>query len=208
MRLMFCRSLFLLRGLDARYSHAPTSSPHTLCPTASVLESRDAYLAENEFTTVGYEAQWVVVSLFGVSFRTPSPERRRRALKFHDLHHVVTGFGTDLAGEAEISAWELRRGLSGLGLFVGSIVLSVALLGLFVAPRRTLRAWHAARTNGPLGSRGSLFQTERDYESLLRMTVGELRRDLAVPESGMASGPRDLHARAPKTPPGSSSPAL
>jgi hypothetical protein len=176
-----------------------------LAATVSVLEGRDAYLAENGFTTDGYHAEWVVVSLFGVSFRTPSTERRRRALKFHDLHHVVTGFGTDLAGEAEISAWELRRGLTGLGLFVGSIVLSVTLLGLFIAPRRTLRAWRASRRDGPPGSQGSLFQTERDYELLLRMTVGELRRELAVPEGGIASGPRGLHARAPKTPPGSSS---
>jgi hypothetical protein len=189
----------------------PTSLPLPRTPfaaTASVLEGRDEYLAENGFTTDAYEAEWVVVSIFGVSFRTPSPERRRRAIKFHDLHHVATGFGTDLAGEAEISAWELRRGISGLGLFIGSIVLSVALLGLFIAPRRTLRAWHASRTNRPLGSRRSLFQTERDYESLLRMTVGELRRELVVPEGGIASGSRGLHARAPKMPPGSSSPAL
>jgi hypothetical protein len=164
-----------------------------------VVEGRDAYLAENGFNTDAYEAGWVVVSLFGVSFRTPTTERRRRALKLHDLHHVVTGFGTDLVGEAEISAWELRRGLRGLGLYVGAIIVAVALVGLFIAPRRTVRAWRASRADG------SLFHTGRDYESLLRMTVGELRRELGVPQDGLASEPRRLHARAPKMQSASSS---
>jgi len=158
--------------------------------SASVLDARDAYLSENGFTAAAYEAAWVEVSLFGMSFRTPSTVSRRRALKLHDLHHVVTGFGTDLAGEAEISAWELRRGLGGLGFYVGVIIVSVALLGLFIAPRQTLRAWRAS------ASTWSLFQVERDYEEIVRMSVGELRRELGVPEGGLAE-PRRLHARAP-----------
>ena len=31
-------------------------------------------------------------------------------LPWHDLHHVATGYGTGLIGEAEISAYELRAG--------------------------------------------------------------------------------------------------
>jgi hypothetical protein len=113
--------------------------------------------------------------------RSARRANRRRALKLHDLHHVVTGFGTDLAGEAEISAWELRRGLGGLGFYVGAIIVSVALLGLFIGPRRTLRAWRASR------STWSLFQIERDYEEIVRMSVGELRRELGVPEGDVDS---------------------
>jgi hypothetical protein len=160
--------------------------------SVSAVDGRDAYLSENGFTASAYEAEWVEVSLFGASFRTPSTRRRRWALRLHDLHHVVTGFGTDLVGEAEISAWELRRGLRGLGLYIGVIIVGVAALGLFVAPRRTLRAWRASRATG------SLFQTQRDYEVLLGMSVGELRRELGVPEGGLAVEPRRLHARAPK----------
>jgi len=68
--------------------------------------------------------------------------------------------------------------------------MSVALLGLFIAPRRTLRAWRASR------STGSLFQMQRDYEEILRMSVGDLRRELGVPEGGLAVEPRRLHVRA------------
>ena len=49
---------------------------------------------------------------------------RQRAVRWHDLHHVATRFGTDNVGEGEISAWELRRGLRGLGPYVGAIVLA------------------------------------------------------------------------------------
>ncbi len=28
-------------------------------------------------------------------------------IPFNDLHHVATGYGTDVLGEAEIGAWEL-----------------------------------------------------------------------------------------------------
>jgi ubiquinone biosynthesis protein Coq4 len=33
----------------------------------------------------------------------------------HDLHHVATGFGTDMIGEGEVSVWETRRRLRPLG---------------------------------------------------------------------------------------------
>jgi hypothetical protein len=167
----------------------PLSEP--LAPSNSVRDGRDAYLAENGFTVAAYDAAWVEVSFLGVSIRTPSTRRRRRALKFHDLHHVATGFGTDLVGEMEISAWELRRGLRGLGLYVGAIIAMVAVGGLVFAPRRTLRAWRVSRRAS------SLFQTEREYETLLAMTVGDLRREIGVPTGGLADRPRRLHARAP-----------
>src|SRR5215467_14616440 len=93
-----------------------------------VREGRDTYLAENGFTTAAYDVKWTDASFFGVRFRVPNTARHRWAIMLHDLHHVATGYGTDLVGEAEISAWELRRGLRGLGFYVGSIVAGGALM--------------------------------------------------------------------------------
>jgi hypothetical protein len=160
----------------------------------TVLQGRDAYLAENGFTTAAYDAKWTDGSFFGVRLRVPNTARHRWAIMLHDLHHVATGFGTDLAGEAEISAWELRRGLRGLGFYVGSIVAGGALLGVLLAPARTLGAWRAS------AQRGSLFQTKRPYDELLAMSIGELRRELGVATDGLASAPRRLHAYAPSSP--------
>jgi len=83
-------------------------------------------------------------------------------------------------GEAEVSAWECRAGLEPLGLYTGVIVASLALLGLLVAPRRTIRAWRASR-------RRSLFVLSgTGYGEILSMRVAELRRLLDVPEAGLA----------------------
>ncbi|MGH7294441.1 MAG: hypothetical protein ACRELB_05900 [Polyangiaceae bacterium] len=162
-----------------------------LDPALPVERGRDAYLAENGFTVRAYEDPWTEASFVGVRFRVPNTQRHRWAIRLHDLHHVATGYGTDLAGEAEISAWELRKGLRGLDAYVGTIVVTAALAGMVFAPRRTIAAWRASHPGR------SLFQTERRYEELLAMTVAELRSELGVPERGIASCPRRLHAYAP-----------
>src|SRR5438105_15281405 len=116
----------------------------------TVRQARDAYLAENGFTVDAYDAKWTDGSFLGIKLVVPNTPRHRWAIMRHDLHHVATGYGTDIVGEAEISAWELRRGLRGLGLYVGTIVTSIALFGLVRAPRPPVPAWRAATGRGPL----------------------------------------------------------
>jgi hypothetical protein len=165
----------------------------------TVREARDAYLAENGFTVEAYDAKWTDASFIGVRFAVPNTPRHRLGIMLHDLHHVATGFGTDLVGEGEISAWEARRGLRALGPYVGGIVASGVLMGLLLAPRRTLRAFRGKRGCASLFPLCALSKAEfaKRYEELLGMTVGELRRALGVPDPGAADGPRGLHAYAP-----------
>jgi hypothetical protein len=160
----------------------------------SVRAARDRYLARNGFSTASYEAPWIEVALWGLSVPTPNTRHRQWALRVHDLHHVATQFGTDLTGEGELSAWELARGLRGLGLYVGAIVLSATLLGLLVAPRRTLHAFVRGRH-----STASLYRSPRSYDQLLAMSVLELRRELGLPPAGLAQGPQGVHGNAPRT---------
>jgi ubiquinone biosynthesis protein Coq4 len=100
--------------------------------------------------------------------RLPNPG----LLHLHDLHHVVTGYGTGLVGEAEISAYELRAGCRSFMVHV--LCVGAILCAMFVAPRRILRAWRRAR-----GAR-TLYHTTIPYETLLDMSVNELRRRLNV----------------------------
>jgi hypothetical protein len=158
----------------------------------SVEDGRNAYLAENGFRLQDYDAPRTPASFLGVKFSVPNTASHRRAIMQHDLHHVATGFGTDPAGEGEISAWEARGGLKQLGLYVGAIVLFGILLGVVFAPRRTLVAWRSAR-----GSRPLFGLTEGEYRPLLALSVGELRERLGVPKHGLAQQPRQLHSTAP-----------
>jgi hypothetical protein len=40
----------------------------------------------------------------------PDIETRRRYLKYHDVHLLVTGYNVGRIGEGEVSAWELGTG--------------------------------------------------------------------------------------------------
>ena len=168
---------------------------HEAIPGArTVEEGLSVYLSENGFDPADYDAPWVHITILGVTFPFPNPPQRQRAVRLHDLHHVITGFGTDLAGEAEISAWELRRGLRGLGGFVKAIVITGTLGGLLHSPRRTFRAWRASGAGG-----NNLFAAtiDHDYPRLLERTLADLRRELGVPTDGLASR-HALHSAAPR----------
>jgi hypothetical protein len=79
------------------------------------------------------------VALGPLTLPVPHPGK----LRWHDLHHVVLGYETDVIGEIEISAFELRTGVKSLMVLL--LCLAGVALGLFVAPRRTLRAWREAK---------------------------------------------------------------
>ena len=162
----------------------------------SVRNGRDAYLRANGFSVEAYAARWTPARILGIPFRVPNTPRHRWAIMLHDLHHVATGFATDLAGEAEISAWECRAGLRPLGLYTAVIVAGLALLGLLVAPRRTLRAWRVS------GRRSLFVLPGPAYDELLAMSVAELRALLRVPASGLGTGAAGVDAHRAATPAG------
>lgn len=189
-------------------SAAPDPSHATGIPSVSrnrplpaqwtVREARDLYLAENGFRVESYDAWWTDATLFGVSFKVINTRAHRHAIMMHDLHHVALGYGTDLTGEAEISAWETRRGLGGIGWLTPLIVVTLTVLGWIGAARRVRAAW---RDSGDSPTRASLFRVaEKDYAGLLDLRVGELRERLGIPRDGLAREPRRLHPRAPRLP--------
>ena len=134
----------------------------------TVRVGRDRYLAENSLTLDSYTAAGLPIYVWKWIVRVPNPG----FLPSHDLHHVVTGYGTGLVGEAEISAYELRAGCRSVLVFI--LCVGAILFGSFVAPRRIWRAWKRAK-----GSR-TLYYTTIPYDVLLEMTVDDLRRDLGI----------------------------
>jgi len=144
----------------------------------SMREARDLYFKRNGFTADAYSAPTFTIKLLGIPFTFPSTANRKKVLPLHDFHHILTGYGTNWIGEAEIGAWELRAGCNSLVAYWlnGSAVV----LGLFISPRRVWRAFHAAR-----GQR-TLYRETEQYASLLEMTIDGLRRKLGIPPEGLA----------------------
>ena len=91
----------------------------------------------------GINASWVWVHAFGWPLPLPNLEARARLVPYHDLHHVVTGYRTDEAGEAEVAAWCLG---TGGGPILGQLYdLGAFLIGLMQFPTRTCQAFYRGR---------------------------------------------------------------
>ena len=70
---------------------------------------------------------------------------------------------------------------------VYALNLVAVLFGIFLAPLRVLRAIRAGR-----GAR-ALYRLGHEYEDLLALPLGELRRRLGIPSGGVAWAPRRQH---------------
>lgn len=123
----------------------------------------------------GYDAPWVWLKLWRIPFGFPNTAGRRRAVRFHDLHHVLTEYRTDWRGEFEIAAWEVAGGINRYWEGWVLDLLGFA-CGLIVYPRSVYRAFMRGRRSR------NLFYEEWD-EAILGARVGEVRRRL-----GLAAG--------------------
>lgn len=146
----------------------------------TLLDARTAYFEANGFgEDGGYSKATVTVTVLGIPVTIPNTQGRKRAVVFHDMHHVLTGYATTNLGEAEIGAWELGSGCREIRaawvLNTGSLVL-----GVFTNPARLFRAFVRGRQSANLYG--------RDAEALLRRPVAEVQRELGLDdEPGPAS---------------------
>ncbi|WP_437714687.1 hypothetical protein WMF45_50590 [Sorangium sp. So ce448] len=148
----------------------------------TMREARALYFEVNRFgADGGYGDAWVDFKLGPLPVPFPNTRARVRAVRYHDLHHVLTGYDTNAIGEFEISAWELGAGCKG---FVAAWQLNLGGLfaGLLSAPRRTVRAFFRGRRSESLYG--------RPFEELLDREVGELRREMRVDERSSTTGSR------------------
>lgn len=130
------------------------------------------YFEDNGFgPDGGYAATWVDFKLGPVPFPFPNTDARRKAVKFHDLNHILTGYRTDTVSEFEISAWEIGAGCRD---FAAAWVINFGGLaaGTFVAPVRTFRAFVRGRRQ-----RASYWLS---YDDALSREVDDVKRELGV----------------------------
>jgi hypothetical protein len=71
----------------------------------------------------------------------PNIETRRKYLKYHDLHHLMTRYSVGRIGEGEVSAWELGTGTMFASPMLGLMNLIALSTGLFLEPGRMWQAF-------------------------------------------------------------------
>jgi hypothetical protein len=152
-------------------------------PSLLLADARRRYFDDNGFgPTGGYDEAWVDFKIGPVPFPFPNTKARVRAVKYHDLHHLVTGYETNFSGELEIASWEIASGCADM-VAAWQLNLGAMGAGFLTAPRRSWRAFRRGRA-----SRN--FFRERFDEHLLSMTVGEARQKLGIDQD--ASSPRPV----------------
>lgn len=153
-------------------------------PNATMRDARHAYYMANDFGEDGGESKRVVWVDFGpLRFPVPNTKSRKHAVRYHDFHHVLTGYHTDWQGEFEISGWEIGAGCAD-AWFAWFINLQGLLLGMMFLPRRTIAAFVRGRHSQ------SLYRY--DHDSLLEMTVATARDMTGVDQATVSATARDL----------------
>lgn len=141
-------------------------------PDITLREARKIYFRLSGFgTDGGYNDRWIKVKVWKLPIWLPNVDNRRRAVRLHDLHHILTEYPTTWRGEAEISAWEIGTG--GLRRYWAGWILDLMNLaqGLVVNPRGVFRAFMRGRGNS------NLFAIEFS-DDLLENRVGDFREKL------------------------------
>ena len=143
-------------------------------PDMTLREARALYFRLNHFADDGgYQDRWIKVKVWHLPIWLPNTEGRRRAVKLHDIHHVLTEYPTTWRGEAEISSWEigaggLRRYYAGWWLDIMNVAQ-----GLVVNPRGVYRGFVRGR-------RSTNLYSGEFTEELLTHRVGEYRHKLGL----------------------------
>ncbi|HJW47049.1 MAG TPA: hypothetical protein VJ484_11245 [Lysobacter sp.] len=148
--------------------------------TPSVLhEELAAFYARHGFgDIVGARPLTVPVYTGCLLVPLPNIETRRRYLKYHDLHHLITAYSVGRIGEGEVSAWELGTGsvlASPMLAFMNLIALST---GLVLAPGRMWRAFVRGTRSRNLYSKDTRTRIDSGHwqsVSRLRESVLEVR---------------------------------
>jgi len=139
---------------------------------ATMREERERYFEENGFgKDGGYNDTWIKVKLGPVALVIPNSAPRKKAVPFHDLHHILTGYRTDWIGEAEIAAWELASGCKHM---IAAWILNLLVLGMKVLfhPARVYRAFMRGRQSRNL--------YDQDLETLLDRPAEEVREQMGT----------------------------
>ncbi|MBB1520865.1 hypothetical protein [Aquipseudomonas guryensis] len=110
----------------------------------------------------------------------PNIETRHRYLKYHDLHHVATGYSTGRIGEGEVSAWELGTGSMFHSPLLGTMNLIALSTGLVLEPKRMWRAFRRGCRSRNLYPQTMRTKIDSEYWPdlpALRQELLESRRD-------------------------------
>jgi hypothetical protein len=153
----------------------------------TLLEARTKYFALNGFgADGGYNDTWVKVEYGWMRFYFLNTRARARVVRYHDLHHILTGYSTDMPGETEISAWDIATGCT--ANYAAWILNLLGFgFGLLINRRGVYRSFMRGRYSS------NLYVYPFD-DRLLSSKVGEMRCLLGLDKQSIGAEASDRRA--------------
>ncbi len=127
------------------------------------------FYTENGFASDGgvSSSTWSLFGCRDLKVYLPNFEWRRKAIPFHDLHHVITGYEFSPTGEFQMAAWEFAAGRYP-NVNTTLFCLPLISMGAVVIPRKTLAAFIRGR-------RSRTLYRMKNIDRLLDFTVEEMQ---------------------------------
>jgi hypothetical protein len=139
---------------------------------------REALIGFYKFNSLNlaqdFESHCVRVYIGCILAPVPNINARKKYLKFHDLHHIMAGYGIDRIGESEISAWELgsRSCRKPLISIMNLFALST---GFILSPTKVINAFYrGCRSKNLYYMADGLSEADIDALSLVEMKATHL----------------------------------
>lgn len=150
-----------------------------------ISEALQIYFARYHFADGGYKDKYFRIKLGPAFIPVPNTSSRIKAVKFHDIHHLLTEYTALWKGEVEIGAWEIASGC-GRHFVAWFLNFGSFCVGLLLYPKALFNAFVNGRH-----VRTNLYQDYVYNDALLNRTVGELRKELGVSTS-TKTNPSDI----------------
>jgi hypothetical protein len=139
-----------------------------------VKDALQIYFNRYHFADGGYNDPYFKIKLGPLFIPVPNTASRIKAVKLHDIHHLLTGYTAFWEGEVEIGAWEIASGCQ--RFFVAWLLnFGSFAVGLLLYPKKLFRAFMLGRQSSSNLYYGTVYN-----ETLLESTLGELRKKFGM----------------------------
>ena len=147
-----------------------------ISPDLTLREARDLFYKIHGFPEDGgiTEDKWSPFGCRDLKVHLPNFEWRKKALPFHDLHHIIGEYRFCPTGEFQVAAWEFAAGKYP-NIFTTLFCIPLVSMGAVIIPKKQFQAFIRGRRSN------TLYQNY-SYDQLLDKTVGELRQEILPQE--------------------------
>jgi len=118
-------------------------APNNFADSCTLHEAMELFYQKNGFGPIAGDREPLTVGVYTGCLIVPMPNIgvRHKYLKYHDMHHILTGYTVGRIGEGEVSAWELGTGSMFRHPVLGIMNLIALSTGFFLKPKRMLQAY-------------------------------------------------------------------